>query len=276
MPEHRSPDAATLGPVPEPSRAPLLEVVDLTVRFGGVTAVDQLSFSLPHGTLTGLIGPNGAGKTTTIDAVSGFVPSTGRVRFDGAELSGAAPHRRARSGMARTWQSLELFDDLTVRENAIVASHVPRPGESLIDAIAPHRHATDDAVDEALDLVGLRSLADRLPTELSNGQRKLAAVARALAARPQLLLLDEPAAGLDSTESLRLGERLRAVVDHGVTMLLVDHDMGLVLSVCEELVVLDFGRRIAGGSPQQVREDPRVIEAYLGQRHDATTPEGAR
>ena len=152
------------------------------------------------------------------------------------------------------------------RDRQDAAIDAPGPVE-IAAAMQPHRQ---------IDRVGLGEQTSELAGNLPLGQQRVVEIARALCIDPALLLLDEPAAGLDSTESLQLGERLRAVVDHGVTMLLVDHDMGLVLSVCEELVVLDFGRRIAGGNPQQVREDPRVIEAYLGQRHDAATPEGAR
>jgi branched-chain amino acid transport system ATP-binding protein len=219
----------------------LLQVRDLRVSFGVVRAVDGVSFEVARGALHGLIGPNGAGKTTTIDALTGFVAHQGRVVFDGVDLGGLAPHDRARAGLVRTFQSLELFDDLTVRENCMVAGS-----------------------DAALDALGITALADRVPRELSLGQRKLVVLARALAGEPRLLVLDEPAAGLDSTESAALGERLLTIATGGVTILLVDHDMGLVLGVCDEVTVLDFGRVLASGSAAAIRADARVIDAYLG------------
>lgn len=242
----------------------LLQADDLVVRFGGVTAVDHVSLAVPSGGLIGLIGPNGAGKTTTIDALTGFVSHRGRIRLDGIAIDGAPAHERARAGLVRTWQSLELFDDLTVRENCDVAT-VPQHLSSFgQDLVRPGRDIDRDSTDDAIGLLELGDVVDRHPTELSLGRRKLVAVARALAQRPRLLLLDEPAAGLDSTESLALGAKLRAVVDSGVAILLVDHDMGLVLGVCDRLSVLDFGKVIAEGTPAQIRSDARVIDAYLG------------
>jgi branched-chain amino acid transport system ATP-binding protein len=164
----------------------------------------------------------------------------------------------------RTWQSLELFDDLTVRENCEVASVPQRLGAMAHDVVRPHRAVDTAAADEAIDRLDLGAVADRRPVELSLGERKLVAVARALAQRPRVLLLDEPAAGLDPAESLALGRRLRALLDLDLAILLVDHDMGLVLSVCDEVVVLDFGRQLASGPPSAIRADPRVVEAYLG------------
>jgi len=243
----------------------LLEVEDLHVAFGGVVAIDEVSFHVEEGTLVGFIGPNGAGKTTCIEVLTGYVPhATGRVVFDGHDLAGLAPHRRARLGLVRTFQAVELFDDLTVRENPRAAANRRTWWQSLGDLVAPRWHGDESGIDAALDLLGLTDVADALPRSLPQGKRKLAGVARALACGPRLLLLDEPAAGLDTTESLELGERLRAVVDSGVSVLLVDHDMGLVLGVCDRVIVLDFGRVIADGAPDAVRSNPEVIAAYLG------------
>ena len=249
------------------SEQPLLRVTDLSVTFGVVRAVDQVALSVDAGELVGLIGPNGAGKTTTVDAVCGFVPHGGSVRFEGRELQGWAPYRRARVGLARTWQSLELFDDLTVLESCAVGAELPSWSTALRSAVRPHGARDVAAAEAALAAVGLDDVADRWPAELSLGQRKLVAVARALAARPRLLLLDEPAAGLDSEESLELGRRLRDLVATGLGVLLIDHDMGLVLGTCDRVDVLEFGRIIASGTPEAIREDARVVEAYLGEAH---------
>jgi branched-chain amino acid transport system ATP-binding protein len=244
----------------------LLRAQDVAVTFGGLRAVDQVSLEVGEGELVGLIGPNGAGKTTFIDAVTGYVPSSGLITFDGRPINGMAPHRRARLGLGRTWQSLELFDDLTIEENLLVASERPSIGGFLADLVRPGRPRPRDGVDFALDVLGLGHLAHRMPTEISQGQRKLVSAARALASRPRVVCMDEPAAGLDTQESLVLGRRLRAVVDAGVSILLVDHDMGLVLGICDRIQVIEFGRTIAHGSPEAVATDPHVVEAYLGQR----------
>jgi branched-chain amino acid transport system ATP-binding protein len=174
------------------------------------------------------------------------------------------PHLRARAGLVRTFQSVELFDDLTVEENLLVAAQNTGVGAALRDLLLPVRQPSRGDVDWALELCGLQDVAGRRPTELSHGRRKLVGVGRALARRPKLVLLDEPAAGLDTDESLELGRRLRTLPAAGVSVLLVDHDMGLVLSVCDEVVVLDFGRRIAHGTPDEIRADQAVVAAYLG------------
>ena len=243
----------------------LLDVVDLGVTFGGVHALDQVSFQVGPGAIVGLIGPNGAGKTTFIDAVCGFVAHRGTIAFDGRRIEGLTPHRRARSGLARTWQSLELFDDLTVAENCLVAVAPGGVRSVLADIVRPKRHHGADAVDQALAVVGLSDSADAHPNELSLGQRKLVGVARALASRPRLVLLDEPAAGLDTEESLSFGEHVVAMAAAGIAVLLVDHDMGLVLGTCEEVHVLDAGWIIASGPPAAVRANPAVVAAYLGE-----------
>ena len=244
--------------------SPLLEVVDLTVRYDGVVAVDGVSFDVEAGDVVGLIGPNGAGKTSCIDALTGFhPPSRGVVRFAGRDVTTLPPHRRARHGFVRTFQGLDLFEDLTVRQNLAVGATTPSWRETLADALRPRRR-DDAAVDEVLELVGIAELADQHPTGLSNGERHLVALGRALVARPSLVLLDEPAAGLDDRESADLGALLRRLSDRGVTVLLVDHDMALVLGVCDRVHVLDVGRRIASGTPAEVRADPLVVAAYLG------------
>jgi branched-chain amino acid transport system ATP-binding protein len=242
----------------------VLRATGLSVSFGGVHALSAVDLKVGPGRLVGLIGPNGAGKTTFIDAISGFVRCRGRVELDGRDLSSAPPHARARRGLARTWQSVELFDDLTVRENLAVATAHRRSMWAGIKETVTGSAAVAPALDEAMELLGLVGDADRLATDLPQGKRKLVGVARALAARPRLLCLDESAAGLDVAESADLGRHLRAVVDAGTAALLVDHDMGLVLSVCDHVVVLNFGKVIAQGPPDVVRTDPDVVTAYLG------------
>jgi branched-chain amino acid transport system ATP-binding protein len=243
----------------------LLEVRELAVSFGGLHAVQDVSLDVPAGTVVGLIGPNGAGKTTTIDALCGFVAyAEGTVTLAGRRIDAMKPHQRARAGLVRTFQSVELFDDLTVRENLLVAATPTRWFSPFVDAVAPRFSARGVDVDFALDVVGLPELGDAHPPELSHGQRRLIGVARALAARPKVLLLDEPAAGLDPTETAALGELLRTLPAADVGVLLVDHDMTLVLDVCDSLTVLDLGVVIASGPAQHVREDPAVIAAYLG------------
>jgi branched-chain amino acid transport system ATP-binding protein len=246
----------------------------VSVSFGGVRAVAGVDMEIEPGELVGLIGPNGAGKTTFIDAVTGFVPYEGTVELGGSSLDGLAPHIRAQRGLARTWQTVELFDDLTVRENLTVAAKGRlSPGETPSASRTSRRLARwrgDDMgqagapVDEELELLDLKSAAESMPWELTQAERKRAGIGRALVARPRLLLLDEPAAGLDARQSQELGAMLPGIARTGTAVLLVDHDMGLVLSVCDRVVVLDSGAVIAEGTPAQIRGDDRVIAAYLG------------
>jgi ABC-type branched-subunit amino acid transport system ATPase component len=224
---------------------PVFSARGVSVSFGGVRAVAGVDLDIEPGQLVGLIGPNGAGKTTFIDAVTGFVRYEGEVMLAGVSLGGLPPHARARRGLARTWQTVELFDDLTVRENLTVA-------------------AKDGTVGDELRLLDLEAVAEAMPWELTQAERKRAGIGRALVARPRLLCLDEPAAGLDARQSSELGRLLPGIAGSGTAVLLVDHDMGLVLSSCHRVVVLDSGSVIAQGTPAQVRGDERVIAAYLG------------
>jgi branched-chain amino acid transport system ATP-binding protein len=241
----------------------ILEARGISVSFGGVHAVVDVDLEVGPGELVGLIGPNGAGKTTFIDAITGFVRHLGTVAIDGDDVTTMSAHARARRGMARTWQAIELFDDLTVGENLTVAAVHPSAGAIMKEVLAG-AVVRSDAVDEALAVFSLGGFADATPGELTQGQRKLVAVARALAARPTLLCLDEPAAGLDAHESVAFGRHLRQIVDGGTPTLLVDHDMGLVLGICDRIVVIEFGKVIATGTPDEVRADPNVVAAYLG------------
>jgi branched-chain amino acid transport system ATP-binding protein len=242
---------------------PALSTEKLSVRYGNVTALEDVDLAVEPGQLLGLIGPNGAGKTTFIDALTGFARATGSVRLGDLPLEGMAPHQRARHGLARTWQSSMLFEDLTVAENLSVAAQAS-PWWRVAAASVRRRTPGQEAIRTVLDDLALGFLADRPISSLSQGQRKLVGVARALAARPTVVCLDEPAAGLDTQESEVLGGQLRQIVNAGTSMLLVDHDMGLVLSVCDEVVVLNFGRVIFRGPPDKVRSDPLVMSAYLG------------
>jgi len=253
----------------------MLELRGLTVRFGALRAVNHVDLSVDEGALVGLIGPNGAGKTTLIDAVSGIVPAQGEILFDGERIDHLRAHRRARAGLARTFQSIELFDELTVRENLLTAAERSSIASGLGALVGSKTKAgAATIVDDTLNLLGIVELADDFPSRLSLGQRKLATVARAIAGQPKLVLLDEPAAGLDTDESLALGATLRDVAKTGVSILLVDHDMGLVLNVCDYIYVLEFGEVIAAGIPQQVANDPRVITAYLGEEGESLVAHG--
>lgn len=250
---------------------PLLTTDDLTVTFGGIQALAGVDLEVTEGGVTGLIGPNGAGKTTFIDAVTGMVASDGEAFLDGTALTGMSANERARLGLVRTFQTLELFEDLTVEDNLAAAAEQTTWWQFMVDAVVPRRSSTTDpAVEFALELLGLNDDRHRLPADLSHGRRRLVGVARALAATPRLLLLDEPAAGLDSAESVALGERLRAIADSGVTVFLIDHDMGLVLEVCDTIHVLDFGAVIASGTPDEIRNDPNVVAAYLGRAAESS------
>jgi branched-chain amino acid transport system ATP-binding protein len=231
----------------------LLECRGLTVRFGGHLALDDVDIDADAGVVTGLIGPNGAGKTTLFNAVCGLLtPSSGVVRLDGRHLNALAPYRRARLGMARTFQRLELFALLTVRENVMVAGEVRS------------HYAKGAQVEEIIERVGLGARIDDRVDELPTGQARLVEIARALATRPRVLLLDEPASGLDDRETDQLGGLLRSLAQEGIAVLLVEHDVHLVMEVCDVIHVLDFGRIIAAGDAQSIRTDEAVLAAYLG------------
>lgn len=253
---------------------PVLRTDHLCVTYGGVRALVEVDLEVQPGQLLGLIGPNGAGKTTFIDAITGFTGYEGRVLFEGQDFSGLAPHVRARRGLARTWQASDLFDDLTVGENLAV-TRGPSTLWQLFGAVVGRSDDGSAVVNQALEMLGLAAMRDRYPSELSQGQRKLVGVARALAASPRLLCLDEPGAGLDTAESRKLGRHLREMLGDRRAMLLIDHDMGLVLSVSDYVYVLDYGRVIAQGTPSEIRKDPVVVQAYLGSSASASGPDAA-
>ena len=247
-----------------------VEIEAVTRRFGGLTAVDAVSGRIEEGELDGLIGPNGAGKTTLFNVMTGFTPPTsGTVRFRGTTISGLAPWRVARLGVGRTFQNLRIFPNMTVFDNVSVGA-IGRQGHNLLEALlrGPAGRARSTAITEAtwraLERTGLAAEADDLAANLSYGKRKYLEIARALATDPALLVLDEPAAGLNDSETAELARFIQGLNAGGITVLLVEHDMALVMGICRRVMVLASGRKMSDAPPDVVKADPAVIEAYLG------------
>lgn len=238
----------------------LLEAAGVTVQFGGNVALREISISVERSTVTGLIGPNGAGKTTLFNVITGLLrPQSGRVMIDGKDVTRMPPYKRARHGLSRTFQRLELFTSLNVRDNVRVAGQIRNASR------VSKRVDVNARADEVLELVGLSSVADRDITELPTGTARRVELARSLMTHPQVVLLDEPASGQTEQETEEFGDLLgRLAVSDGIAICLVEHDMSLVMQVCSTIHVLDYGQIIAVGSPEQVRNDPAVIDAYLG------------
>jgi branched-chain amino acid transport system ATP-binding protein len=249
----------------------LLETKGLSVRFGGLLALSQVDFEVNAGELRGIIGPNGAGKTTLLNVISGVSrPTAGRIRLDDVEITAGLPHRITRLGMARSFQNPQVFDGLTVVENVMVAQRVRSSSAGFISAILRTPKARreealiSDRAIEAVQFVGLQERKDMEAIALSYGEKKLLEIARALATDPKLLLLDEPSAGLNEREGLDLIRILREIRNRGVTILLIEHNMPLVMALSDRISVFDFGVKIAEGSPEEIYNHPRVTEAYLG------------
>jgi ABC-type branched-subunit amino acid transport system ATPase component len=262
----------TTRPAPVQTDTPAIEAQNITVRFGGLVALDDVSLVVPPASIVGLVGPNGAGKTTLFGVLSGLLhPQHGQVFLRGKKVTGASPSKRARLGLARTFQQLELFMGLTVREHIVLGYRVRNQRNRLwsdlftAGALHPASEREQQRVDHLVDVLGLGDVANTAASVLPLGTARRVEVARALATGPSIVLLDEPSSGLDGRETAQLGAALRAVVDEEkVSLLLVEHDVAMVLGLSSEVAVLDFGVRIAHGSPDEIRNDPAVRAAYLG------------
>ena len=261
---HPNPDIKASEPA-------LLDVRNLTKRFGGVTAQDNISFSIEKGVVCGLIGPNGAGKTTLFNMITGiYRPDAGNVVFDQQDIRKLAVHQRVRAGIARTFQHVELFASMTLMENVLVGMHVRTKSGFWGAVLRPpgmkkEEKAAVKKAEELLAFTGLAKYARRPAGDLPVGLQKTAQIARALASDPLLLLLDEPAAGLNAVETEQLGDLIRQIKSRGITMMLVEHDMSLAMGISDKMIVLDRGRKLAQGTPREIQNNEAVMSAYLGQ-----------
>lgn len=252
----------------------ILEVDGLTRRFGGLTAVDDLTFSVADGEIRGLIGPNGAGKTTTFNVISGFYPPTsGQIRFQGAPIAGLAPHEIAARGLVRSFQQTTLFKELSVFDNVLIGAHLevrPNLASSLLGRTGDRDASARDRALETLTFFGLDDRRDALAGTLPHGLQRALGMAIALMAKPRFLLLDEPFTGMNNEETRTVMDLIRRIRDRGITLLLVEHDMQAVMGLCDGITVLNFGRLLAEGTPDEIKVHPAVIEAYLGAPIDAS------